>query len=231
MPSLITLFKTDSIHILRDKTLLMMLFLPFLLLLGVKYALPSLTELIPNVEAYYPLLLAATGITTGLLGGYVIAFVMLDEKEEGTFEAIRVMPISTLGFVLYRLFLGFLWSLLFAFLTFVFFDIVGYSWLERVVYACLCALTSPITMLVIVIFASNKIEGMTYIKGFNFFIFIPVISFFVPPFWGYFFGVFPHYWTYKALQEGNGWWMACSLLVHLIAISGVAALFFRREGL
>lgn len=214
----IHLFKNDTKNILRDKTLLMMLVLPLLMTFGLRLGLPALNELLPSLANYYPLALAVLATTSGLLGGYIIAFVMLEEKDENVFPVIRVMPFSMLLFLTYRLLLAGFWAFCFAFITFLVLDIQNYSLLEKVVYALLCSQTAVVVLLFIVAFANNKIEGMTFIKGINFFTVLPTLAFFIDSSWKLFFGIFPFYWTYKTLQEPNFLWILISIVSHFIVL-------------
>lgn len=222
------LFRNDIRNILRDRTLLMMLVLPVVLIFGLKAGLPALNELLPSFSDYYALLLAVLATNTALLGGYVIAFVMLDEKDENVFAVIRVMPFPISFFMIYRLVLATAWSFCFAFLTFLVLDIQNYSLVEKIVYSIFCSLTAPVALLFVVAFANNKIEGMTMIKGINFFVGLPALAFFIDSFWKHIFSIFPFYWTYKALQEPHFVWILMSIITHTITFLIGYYFFLRR---
>ncbi|WP_291724229.1 hypothetical protein [Bernardetia sp.] len=210
------LFKNDIRNILRDKTLLMMLFFPFMLIFGLKAGLPSLNKLLPQFPDYYGLALAVLATTSGMLGGYIISFVMLDEKDENVFTVIRVMPFSMIWFISYRLLLAGFWAFCFAFLSFVALDINDYSLVEKLLYSLFCSQTAVVVLLFLVTFANDKIEGITFIKGTNFFTVLPVLAFLVDSSWKHIFSIFPFYWTYKAMQEPNFLWILISIISHFI---------------
>lgn len=224
----IHLFKNDTTNILRDKTLLMMLFLPLLMIFGLKLSLPALVELIPLLPTYYSLVLGVLATTTALLGGYIIAFVMLDEKDENVFTVIRVMPFSTSLFMAYRLFLAGCCAFLLALMTFLILDIQNYSLVEKIGYSLFCCQTAVVVLLFIVAFATNKIEGMTLIKGINFFVFLPVLAFFIDSSWKHVFSIFPFYWTYKAMLEPNFLWILISIGSHFVVFWIGYYLFLKR---
>lgn len=224
----IHLFQNDTTNILRDKTLLMMLVLPLILIFGLKAGLPALNELLPSFSDYYPLTLAILATTSALLGGYIIAFVMLDEKDENVFAVIRVMPFSISLFMAYRLLLASFWAFCFAFLTFLVLDIQNYSLSEKIGYSLFCSQTAPVALLFVVAFATNKIEGITLIKGINFFSVLPALAFFMDSSWKSVFSIFPFYWTYKALQEPNFLWILVSISSHGVAFLIGYFLFLRR---
>ena len=210
------LLKNDSRNILRDKTILMMLVLPPLLIFGLRFSLPILTDLFPLFPNYYPLFLAILATTSGLLGGYIIAFVMLDEKDENVFTVICVMPFPISLFMAYRLLFAGFWAFCFAFLCFLALDIQNYSLSEKIVYSILCSQTAVVALLFIVASANNKIEGITLIKGINFFSVLPTLPFFIDSSWKHIFSIFPFYWTYKAVQEPNYVWILISVTSHFI---------------
>ncbi|WP_338793400.1 hypothetical protein [Bernardetia sp. MNP-M8] len=222
------LLKNDITNILRDKTLLMMLVLPLLMIFGLKASLSALNELLPLLPNYYSLLLAILATTSALLGGYIIAFVMLDEKDENVFTVIRVMPFSISLFMAYRLLLAGFWAFCFAFLTFLVLDIQNYSLSEKLLYSIFCSQTSLVALLFIVTFANNKIEGITFIKGINFFSVLPALAFFIDSSWKHIFSVFPFYWTYRAIQEPNFLWILISIFSHFIVFLVGYYLFLRK---
>ncbi len=222
------LLKNDTKNILRDKTLLMMLVLPLLMIFGLRFGLPALINLVPLLPTYYPLLLAILATTSGLLGGYIIAFVMLEEKDENVFTVIRVMPFSTSLFVAYRLILAGIWTFWFAFLSFLALDICNYSLIEKILYSLLCSQTSVVALLFMITFASNKIEGITFIKGLNFIVVLPALAFFIDSSFKLVFSIFPFYWTYKAMQEPNYVWILVSIISHFLVFLTGYYLFNKR---
>ncbi len=224
----IYLFKNDIRNIFRDKTLLMMTVLPLIMIFGLKAALPSVVKLLPSFPNYYSLFLAVVGTVSGLLGGYIIAFVMLDEKDDDVLKVIRVMPFPMFLFMAYRLLLAGFWAFIFSFSALLIFDIQDYSLLENIFYALLCSQTAVVMLLFMVSFASNKIEGVTFLKGLNFFIVLPVLAFFVDAWWKYIFTIFPFYWTYKAMQEPNYLWILISVFSHFVAFGIGYYLFLKK---
>ncbi|WP_027003506.1 hypothetical protein [Hugenholtzia roseola] len=229
LQTIFALLKLDNLNILRDKTLLMMLFLPFLLMFGLKLGIDSLLGLVPQMETYLPLTAAVLATTTGLLGGYVVAFVMLDEKDENTFVVIRVMPLPTWLFLLYRLLYAWVWAFAFTLLTFLVFDVLDYTWVQKVSAACLCAQTAPLAFLLVVTFAKNKIEGMTFIKGINFIVMLPAVAFFVGEMLQPIFFIFPHFWTFLSLQKPNGVAVFASIMTHLLSGVFLFRLFAKKN--
>jgi len=51
-------------------------------------------------------------------------------------------------------------------------------------------------------FARNKIEGATWMKGLNFIIFLPVLSYFIQGPYEYILGILPVYWIFKMFEPG-----------------------------
>jgi len=141
---------------------------------------------------------------------------MLDEKDENVLTVIRVMPFSMFLFLTYRLLLASFWAFYFSFLGLLVLDIQNYSLLEKIAYSLLCSQTAVAALLFVVTFATNKIEGITLIKGINFFVVLPALVFFIDSSWKHIFSVFPFYWTYKAMQEPNFLWILISIVSHLI---------------
>jgi len=51
-------------------------------------------------------------------------------------------------------------------------------------------------------FARNKIEGATLMKGLNFIMFLPILSYFIQGPYEYVLGILPVYWIFKMFESG-----------------------------
>lgn len=233
MNKISALIKTDLINIFRDKTLSILFFVPVLLFILIRFGLPELVGIFPVLSAYSWLILAGFCAITAIFPAFMIAFIMLDERDEKVLAVIRVMPISAHLFVFYRMAFIVGFSFIFSFFLIIATGIVSVSVLSALLLSLLYALTSPVAALGVVCFARNKIEGVTLFKGINFIFMLPVISFFIDSSYRYFFGIIPNFWTYQLFFDiSNGQTGTMPFLtgfaVHLLYLSVLYRLFRRR---
>jgi fluoroquinolone transport system permease protein len=115
MKKIVILISADLRQIFRDKTLTVFLFGPIGLIVLVRLFVPYLTAQYPVVEHYHPMIMMFAGIQTAISFGFIISFIILDEKDENVLQVIRVLPISPFYFLLYRLLFATAFSTLGAF--------------------------------------------------------------------------------------------------------------------
>lgn len=184
----------------RDPTLLLMLWVPLLIWAVVRFGIGEIALWVPELVAYYPALLAFFSLLIAVFPGFIVSFLLLDEKDKHLFSAIKVTPVSLSGFLLTRIVfmvvLGFLFSVCFL----VFNGLLAVTWHTIVIMSLLSALNVPILILLISATAKNKVEGMTLLKVANMVIFIPAALFFVSSPWIHVLGIFPAFWVYQLVR-------------------------------
>jgi fluoroquinolone transport system permease protein len=207
MKKIITLINSDLRQIFRDKTLTVFLFAPIILIVFVKFFVPYITVQYPIVENYHSYIMMFAGIQTAIMFGFIISFIILDEKDENVLQVIRVLPISPFYFILYRLFFATAFSTFGAFLMINFSGIAYPGLLNSFLLSIQYGLTAPFITLIVTTYAKNKIEGMAFFKGVDLILLLPILSFFLGGNIKYIFFIIPAYWTYNlfdaSLSNGN----------------------------
>ena len=99
--------------IFRDPVLYVMFFVPLLLIILLRFGLPPLIQLLPVLASYKMVILASICLVTAMFPAFIFSFIMLDEKDLEVLAAIRVLPVSSSVFILYRLLFISLFSLFF----------------------------------------------------------------------------------------------------------------------
>ena len=201
MHSWISLSLNDVRNVLRDRLLVSILFVPFILLLFVRGVMPLVLEQYPEVGDYQHIIcmLAAAQIPTTM--GLIASFVMLDEKDEQLFQVLRSLPVSAYRFLAFRL--G--WVSLFTFLGACLF--LAYSGLmvlstgQILQAASLYALLSVLLTLFIVTYTDNKVAGLAVFKGLNIALYLPVLPWFWDQSWLNVLAVLPTYWPFRVLGQ------------------------------
>jgi hypothetical protein len=133
---------------------------------------------------------------------FIFTFIMLDEKDLEVLAAIRVLPVSSSMFILYRLLFISLFSFFFNLLILILSNLTGWSIVKMLLVSLPLALVSPASCLMITAFASNKIVGTTWMKGLNFLFMIPVLTYIFDGGWEYILGILPYYWIFKIYDPG-----------------------------
>lgn len=191
------LLLNDVRHISRDVTLIFVLLMPVLFIALLRYAIPVLNELLPSLPTYYATILAFMCLMISIVPAFLIAFLMLDEKDEQVWKALQVLPLSPAVFLVYRMGLittiGFLFSLLALLLA----PLLPIALWQAFALSLMSAASAPIAALTIVAFADNKIEGITAFKIINMLLFLPALFVFFPTHWFYLLGCIPVFWTYR----------------------------------
>ena len=225
MQKIIQLSLTDFRQILREQLLwVMFIIAPSMQFLVAHWLAPFLIERFPVLDGYQSLIVGVLTIqvVTGI--GFVIAMMLLDEKDEDVLTAVRVLPLGPEVFLAYRLLAATVVAFLFAFVMLYFSQLIMISIVQAVTAAGLFALLGPIIALFMSTFSDNKVEGLAVFKGLNLVLLVPIASFFVPEGWSYFFGLIPDFWSLQFVEaiakEQEASWMNAliGLIVHLAVL-------------
>lgn len=220
--------RNDTKLIFRDKFLILMTFISIFIAIITRYLLPwadtTLIEkgLMPSVSIpfslheLYPMLVTFTALYNGgIISGMVAGFLLLDEKDEGTLQAIIVTPVPLHYYTIYRFGLASIFS---AFIMFIMLQIIGIALLPvwQLILLCIASsLVSTIVALFLVLTAQNKVQGFAMGKFTSIAGFTILIGWFVPDTWQWVLGIFPPFLVHKAYWlalDGNSlWWLALVL--------------------
>ncbi len=229
MKKTLSLIHSDIRQIFRDKTLTFFLVAPMLLIVFVRIFVPFITKQYPIVLEYHPMLMMFASIQTAIMFGFIVSFIILDEKDENVLQVIRVLPISPFYFILYRLLFATTFSTLGAFLMINLSGIAYPGFTNSILLSIQYGLTAPFITLIISTFAKNKIEGMAFFKGVDLVLLLPLLSFFISGYTKYIFSIIPAFWTYNLYQasvsNGNSsFYFFSGMSMYILVIS---VLFFQ----
>ncbi len=200
MNKIISLAINDLRNIFRDDILkYFFLAVPLLFIIILVFAVPVLIREFPIVADYTSILISFFALEFPMIIGFVISFMMLDEKDERVFTALRVMPLSLFQFLFYRLFFSVFFTFIFVFIMLYLNGLYELTINQILISSFLFSLITPIVILMEVCFAGNKVTGFTIFKGLNFIFMIPVVSYFITAKWEFAIGVIPSYWPINTL--------------------------------
>ena len=202
----------DAKNIRRDEMLRWIVLAPIALALALRLLAPLLLtriEEILNIEfmAYYePFAAFMIILLTPYLAGMVIGFLLLDQRDDGTLTALQVTPLSLNGYLVYRLTMPMLVSILATLVAEPLSDLFDMSFGVLLLTAVSAAPLAPIFALLLASLAQNKVQGFALAKVAGVVLIPPMIAYFITAPWQIIFGIFPTYWpamTLWSAQDGD----------------------------
>ena len=181
------------------------LFAPFFGLLA-RFATPAIAEWLDarlgfDLGPYYPLIMSFMGLIAAGFVGTVIAFLVLDQRDDQTLSALLVTPMSLGDYLRYRLAVPTVLSVILSPLVFVLAGLTPLT-VSQVLVSSLAA--APLAALYVVFIgsvAANKVQGFAIAKAAGVFIFPAIVAYFVAPPWQDLFGLLPSYWPLKVFWD------------------------------
>lgn len=196
-----TVIKAELRNMTRDRMYLVFSFYPVLLgIIG--YFLVDYIEsqvapdnLAPEILSMFLILM------TGYIFGALIAFTLLDDKDDFVLMSLKITPISVKSYVIVKLIVAFI----FGFIATIVITLATGFLPEATVWNVLLisiagALQAPGVALIVNSFSSNKVEGFVVMKLSGLILIIPVLAFFIMD-WQEMFLVFaPGFWPARMIQ-------------------------------
>ncbi len=186
----------DARVVYRDSFLLTLTLVPLLVALILRFG----ARLIPFPDAAL-YLAPLVVLLSPILLGTVLGFALIEEREQGTWLLLRVLPLSPRHWLLYLVGTTTLLSCASSFSAAF---LYGGPVADRPLFVAMVlasSLTSSVTMLALGAFASNEVEGMAVSKMVSAVGVVPVVAFLLPMPWQLAFVWCPWYWLYLGLLD------------------------------
>jgi fluoroquinolone transport system permease protein len=199
----------DAKNIRRDEMLRWIVVAPIALALALRWLAPLLLtriETIINVNfmAYYePFAAFMIILLTPYLAGIVIGFLLLDQRDDGTLTALQVTPLSLNGYLVYRLAVPMVVSVLATLVAAPLSGVVDLGMGKLMGTAVSAAPLAPIFALLLASLAQNKVQGFALAKVAGVILIPPMIAYFITSPWQIVFGIFPTYWPAMTLWSAQ----------------------------
>ena len=201
----------------RDPLLVMIVLAPVIWTTGVAVLTPRFTQMLAerydfDLVPYYPLVLTAFLLLTSIIiVGGLASFLVLDEVDAGTLNALRVTPVPLSTFFAYRAATVMVITTAYVIATMSFSGILEPGLMPALVpIGLLAGVSAVVTLLLIVAVAGNKIQGLAMVRGLGMLIAgLPCLPWFIHSSWNLAFGVLPPYWVAKAFwvaSDHGAWW-------------------------
>ena len=204
-----TLAPIDAKNIRRDDLLRWIIVAPVALALALRWLAPLLldrigTALQIDYAPYYdPFAAFLIILLVPYLAGMVIGFLLLDQRDDGTLTALQVTPLSLNGYLLYRLAMPMLVSVVMTLIAAPLSGVVNVGVGLLLLTAVCAAPLAPIFALLLASLAQNKVQGFAITKVAGIILFPPLIAYFINAPWQIIFGIFPTYWPAMALWSAQ----------------------------
>ncbi len=185
----------------RDSLTLFMVVYPIFFALIGRYLLPWADENTAfSLVLFGDFAMAALALLTPMIFGALMGFSILDDRDDGILNAIRVSPLSLSGFLAFRVVLVTLLAFLAGFVVMSVADFGPLTVGQTLVIAAVNSLSAPITGFLINAFANNKIEGFAVMKGAGTLLIFPVIGLIFTDAREFIFSPVPGFWPAKAIS-------------------------------
>jgi fluoroquinolone transport system permease protein len=222
------LLRTDLRKLARDPVLLVGALLPIVLAVVLRVAVPALELTLAAVPfdlgPHRTTIAAGAMVISVMMSGWIVGFMLLEERTQQMLPALGVTPLTRRGFLLWRLSLPIAIALLGGLLL-VGLGRTGMADVGRALAAvALLAAWAPGFALMLVAFADNEVEGLALAKFGGLVSMLPLVTLYVDGPWVWVAGMLPPFWAVQLLA-GGPWW----LLGPGVAMSGLWLWWMRRR--
>jgi fluoroquinolone transport system permease protein len=229
----LSVLRADTRNILRDSSLFLILVVPFLLVPLVRYGGAALIDLFPEVAEYASLVVLMFGAMVAIFPAFVMGFVMMDEKDGGINQVLRVLPFNLNKLIGLRVLTMIAVGLFNAIFFFALNGLVSIGIVEMIVLSTNVSILAPIMAFEMLCISSNKIEAAVVLKGISFVIVIAFAQFFIPGGLKYLLAPIPTFWVCRAFEEISNFehfalFSAIGVSIQLVYLSLLWKLFLRK---
>jgi fluoroquinolone transport system permease protein len=239
MRNLLRVFANGMHQMLGDGMLLLLLPAPFLMGAALYFLLPIMDGFMHQqfgiaITAWYPMSDALLATVAPVMTALICAFVILDERDEGTGLYYRITPSGRYTYLMARIALPMLWAYLSTSLVLFLFSHNNTSLPRILLLSTVGVLQSIASCMLLVAIANNKVEGLALAKLTNIFILGFVFPWFIASPLQYIFGFLPSFWigqlTYMTDQPFLGMVVpgAIGIISAVVWIRILTSTFLRR---
>ncbi|MCY4265044.1 MAG: hypothetical protein OXE78_09320 [Gammaproteobacteria bacterium] len=213
--------------------------MPLLIGWVLRYLLPYLNNRFIEQSAnfifadYYPLILALLILTPPIYYGFILALLLLEEKDEGVLSAVVVTPIRLPWFLSARIGLYTAISLPLIYIVHEMIGVVAITPTRLLLIALAAAPAAPMISMLLTALCKNQLEGFVMGKGMGFLILFPLAMFFVPDYWHLFCAILPTYWPIIAYftavsEDGSSIFFNMAIVMSLLMQLTATLILYRR---
>ena len=140
-------------------------------------------------------------VVTGYVFGALIAFTLLDDKDDKVLMSLKITPINVKHYVYVKMFAGMIFGFIATMiLIYATGFLEGSSFWIILAVSLLGAIQVPSVTLIVNSFSDNKVEGFVVMKLSGMVLMFPLIGFLVSSGFQYLLGVAPGYWAGRIVE-------------------------------
>jgi len=225
MKRFVMMLQADLKNISRDAMSFMILLVPPLLFLVMKFLIPLFQILVVewfDLSHYYSLIFSVFIIMVPYMTGILAGFLLLDERDQHILEVIAITPLQRSGHLWFRSGSMMFLSVAFAIGLYPWSSLVTPNWLRLIFVVLVATLEVPLFALFLLSIAQNKVEGLAISKFMGLFSFAPILAYFLPGIWKYTMAWSPPFWlvqAYLAESQPAFWiFLVVGLLYHSLLL-------------
>lgn len=210
------LLRNDLRELSRNPALLAAALVPVVLAVLLRLALPTLEGVVQaqlDLATHRSTIVAGALAITVMLAGWIVGFMLLEERAQRTISALAVTPLTRRGFVIWRLLAPTMLALLGGSLVVTLGrgDAIA---LDRALVGCvLMAPCAPLFSLTLVSAADNEVEGLALAKLASLAFVLPLVTLYLDGPWIWLAGVLPPFWPIRWMTGGAWWTVVIGLAV------------------
>jgi len=199
------LFLIGVRQMLRDGMLLVLVPAPFLMAAVLRFGFPAADAMIGrnlgfSIEAYYPLGDALLIIMTPMMAAMVFAFLILEDRDEGTGIYFSITPAGGRAYLVARLGIPMLWAFASSTVACGLFGLSQVRVHVLLIAILIGTLQSASAGMLLVAFARNKVEGLALSKLAGLFMLGLFSAWFLPEPQKYLLSLLPSFWVAELLR-------------------------------
>ncbi|MCK5148440.1 hypothetical protein KAR48_16910 [bacterium] len=225
---------TDLKHIWRDGSLRMLLFAPLLIMGVFGLGFPVLgnwlnTRYGIDWNLYRPFIAGFAAMLIPMLFGFMMTFILVDERDEGLIEYFRVTPLAAKGYLAHRLGMTWILGSIGSCLALALLWPGDYPIFWLIMTSALLGTQGMLFTLLISTWASNKVEALAIGKAAGLALVFPAIAYFVDSPLRFLAAPIPHFWAGVIFRQiSNNSDILLPMLIAWILHSGTTALLIKK---
>lgn len=180
-----------------------------------------------DIVSFYPLLIGyMVFFSSGLIGGMIVGFLILDERDQNTIKAMLVTPLPVNYYMVYRVLIPMALTFFIAIFMFLVINQALIPIWQLLLVAAVASLNGPLIAMFVAAMAQNKVQGFGMLKIIGTSGLLIFVGWFIAEPLQFLVGIFPPYWAVKAywtMLEGGAAW---PIFLAMGVVLNVAAIWF-----
>jgi len=194
------ILKTEIKNILRDRLYLFFVLYPIVFGTGGYFLVNWIKDTYPS-SPWSAITAMMLIVVTGFIFGALIAFTLLDDKDDKVLISLKITPISVKYYVYAKLLIGMIFGFVASFILILTTNFLPNANIFVILFvSILAAVQVPSVALIVNSFSSNKVEGFVIMKLSGMIILFPLIGFLVSGWTQYLLGIAPGYWAGRLIE-------------------------------